>query len=277
MLCALCSPLTQAASDASIAGMVLDVQGGAQLLENGNTGALKLLAYLKPNMQIKLAAGSKASVTLYANRSVYQLSGPALVEISKEQIKVLQGESPKIKAMPEKLAIAAQANNDMPGAYRMRAIAPQVQLLKPQDRSVLFDTQPEFCWEAAEAPAATNYTFSLQTVENRVIAQGDTTSICWRLPEGRALNFGQSYRWSVSYLSVPDNKRYQAEAKFSLPSQSEFDYVTTLRPVESAPIEDWVMYANMLQNKQMREAARLSWKFIFERRPDLQKAQDLAK
>ena len=64
--------------------MVLDVQGAVQVTDNGRTSPLQLLARLAPETRIELPPQSRASLTLYGNRSVYRLTGPATVDVTKD-------------------------------------------------------------------------------------------------------------------------------------------------------------------------------------------------
>ena len=44
-----------------------------------------------------------------------------------------------------------------------------------------------------------------------------------------------------------------------------------MKPADTAPIEDWVFYAAMLEQRQAKEEAADAWKFIASKRPDLGK------
>ena len=54
-------------------GMVVDVQGDV----NAGKQRVEMLSYLKPGMQLDLAAGSNLTVTWYANSKEMKFSGPA--------------------------------------------------------------------------------------------------------------------------------------------------------------------------------------------------------
>jgi hypothetical protein len=264
------------AAESNVAGMVLDLQGPAQVAENGTTGKLQLLANLMPQTRITLPAGSKASVTIYATRSVYRLEGPSVVEATKDGLTVVQGKAPEVKSMGEKLVIAAQTNNLIPGAYRMRSlrIAPRVILTSPESGTVLLDTRPNFTWEAAE-PAA--YTVSLQAESGGLSYNATVNGNSWALPAGVQLEYGKTYDWKVSYVSPTNGETHATTGKFSLATKEETEQFTALKPSEADPIEDWVFYAVMLQQRQIRAEARNVWKRIALKRPDLERAAELSK
>jgi hypothetical protein len=268
--------LTASAADSNVVGMVLDVQGPAQVTQNGVTGRLQLLANLTPQARLQLPAGSKASLTIYATRSVYRLLGPTVVDVAKDGIQLVQGQAPQVKAMGEKLVAAAQSDNLIPGAYRMRnlRIAPQVVLTSPENGTVLLDTRPKFTWDAAE-PAGVTLTLQAESgglsYNTRVDGNG------WTLPEGIQLEYGKTYEWKVAYVSPANGETQSAAGKFSLATRSDALQLRAIKPEETDPIEDWVFYAVMLQQRQIRAEARSAWKRIAAERPDLERAADLAR
>jgi hypothetical protein len=268
--------LTAFAADSNVVGMVLDLQGPAQVTQNGMTGRLQLLTNLTPQARLQLPAGSKASLTIYATRSVYRLTGPTLVDVTQAGIQLVQGQPPQVKAMGEKLVAAAQSDNLIPGAYRMRSlrIAPQVVLTSPENGTVLLDTRPKFTWEAAE-PAGV--TLTLQAESGGLSYNTKVDGNGWTLPEGIQLEYGKTYEWKVAYVSPANGETQSAAGKFSLATRSDALQLRAIKPEETDPIEDWVFYAVMLQQRQIRAEARSAWKRIATERPDLERAADLAR
>ena len=264
------------AAESNVVGMVLDLQGPAQVVENGATSKLQLLANLMPQTRIVLPAGSKASVTIYSTRSVYRLEGPSVVETTNNGLTVVQGKAPEVRSMGEKLVVAAQTNNLIPGAYRMRSlrIAPRVTLTSPESGTVLIDTRPKFTWEAAEAAP---YTVTLQAESGGLSYNTVVNGNSWALPEGIQLEYGKTYEWKVVYVSPSNGETQGATGKFSLATQAETEQFMALKPGEADSIEDWVFYAVMLQQRQIRAEARNVWKRIAAKRPDLERAAELAK
>lgn len=263
------------AADPVPVGMVLDLQGGAQLTENGRSGKLQLLARLTPDAQIELAPEARASVTLYSTRSVYRLKGPALVQVAKDGLTVLKGAQPEVKAMAQKVAAALPAGSFVTGAYRMRnlRIPPPVLLASPENGAVLLETRPAFAWEAA----AGSYRLTLQAESGAPAYTVTVTGNQWALPEGIQLERGKSYNWSVSALNLPEGDVRPSTGKFSLATDAEVEELASLKPADVDPIEDWVYYAVLLQQRQVRGEARTVWKRIAGQRPDLERAAELAR
>jgi hypothetical protein len=261
------------AADGVVAGMVLDLQGTGQLTDGGKPAKLQLLAYLKPQMELSLDAGSKASVSLYATKSVYQLTGPAVVVIEADKLVVKQGQPPVVKSKSQKLVAATETANLVPGAIRMREMPPRVKLLSPQNGGIILDSRPVFTWDALEAAT---YEVTVLEGADRTVAQTKTADSSWQLPESQQLAPGKTYRWTVSYTSPRDNKTYRAAGEFNVAAKTAAAELAALKPAEDAAIEDWVLYALVLQNRNMNDEARSVWRRIAAKRPDLQKAMDLS-
>jgi hypothetical protein len=263
------------AADPPAVGMVLDVQGAVQVIDKGRTSPLQLLARLAPETRLELPAQSRASVTLYGNRSVYRLTGPAVVEVSRDDIKVVRGQAAEVKAMGEKQVAAAPMGALVTGAYRMRNIQPvtPMVLTSPENGTVLLDTRPEFAWDGA--PDA-RFKVSLQQQGGGPTYGATVSGNRWALPEGTRLRYGAGYVWSVTAADAAGEPA-TATGRFSLATQAEVDQFIALQPAEADPIEDWVYYAALLQQRQVRTEARKAWQRIARERPDLQRAADLAR
>jgi hypothetical protein len=271
----LAAALALPARAADVIGMVLDLQGPAEVTENGVAGKLQLLANLAPQTRIELPAGSKASLTLYATRSVYRLSGPIVVETARDGLTVLRGQAPEVKRMGEKLVSAPQTGTLIAGAYRMRnlRIAPPVVLTSPESGSVLLDTRPAFSWETADRGP---YTLTLRAESGGLSYNARVEGRSWSLPEGIQLEHGKTYEWKVSY-QTPNGEPRAAEGRFSLATRADAEQFAAMRPADGDPIEDWVFYAVLLRQHQVRDEARKAWQRIGVRRPDLARAAEPAR
>lgn len=261
-----------AANDGAV-GMVLDLKGSGELVDKGRTTKLQLLSYLQPQMQLKLTAGSKASLSLYATRSVYQLVGPAVVEIGKDKLTMVQGDAPQIKSMSEKLVAAAETSNILPGAFRMRNLN-TLKLVTPQKGSILLDSTPMLSWESTEDPS---FEISIVQQPGTVVYKTKVNDTSLQIPPGVKLESGKNYQWTVAYTSAADGKQVTETSDFRVASKADLEMFAALKPAEGAPIEEWVLYAATLQSRQISEEARKVWRMIAQQRPDLLKAQELAR
>lgn len=272
--CMLMAPWALAAAPDDVVGMVLDLQGNGELVRKGESGKLQLLNYVKLGAQIKLDAGAKVSVSHYGAKLIYQLTGPALAQVEAGQIKVIKGAPALSKSLAEKLVVAALNPNMAPAAFKMRGGLQEISILAPGNRTGLLSTRPSFKWEADEA---TIYQIVLDEQPEHRLVSAKVDASSWELPAELALEYGKSYRWSVSYTSAADGKVRSASAVFSLASQAEAADLLAMKPAAGADIEEWVLYASVLQDRRMLDDARDVWRQIAARRPDLAKAQSLAR
>lgn len=261
------------AADSAV-GIVLDVQGGGELLDRGQASRLQLLSYLRPGTQLRLDSGAHASVSHYRARLIYQLSGPLLAVIDDNALRVLQGAAPVSKSLAEKVVQAALSPGTGPAAFKMRVLGQELKLLGPRQGSAVLATRPTFRWEAGE-PAS--YQLLLERADGQPVLQVRTDNPSWQPDAAQALSPGQSYRWTVRYQSAVDGEQLSASAQFSVLSEAERASITAMRPGADAGIDELVLYATVLQNRQLWEEARLVWGEIAARRPDLSQAGSLAR
>ena len=250
-LCCLVLP-AHAASDDPV-GMVLDLRGDA--------APLQLLGYVKAGQQIRLGAQATASVSHYGSKLVYQLTGPLLAQVEPNGIRVVKGAPAQTRSLAEKLVRAAVDPRLSPAAVKMRALS-DVTLVTPLNRAVLFGARPRFAWMAEGG----SYRVQVDELDGKRIASGSSASGSWELPDDVALAPGTGYRWTVTHAD-PDGE--QASATFTVATSAEREAVVALRPAPDAAIEDWVLYAAILDGRRFDEEARDAWRAIAARRSDL--------
>lgn len=265
--------LALAAAPDEVVGMVLDLQGNGEMVRQAESGKLQLLNYIKPGAQIRLEAGARLSVSHYTAKLIYQLTGPLQAQVEADKIKVVKGAPAQTKSLAEKLVVAALNPNMGPAAFKMRGSLQEISIVAPSNRTALLTTRPSFKWEADE-PAS--YQLVLEEQPERPVLSARVDSPSWELPAGLALEYGKSYRWTVSY-SAADGKLRSAGAAFSIASAAEAENLLALAPAAAAGIDEWVLYAAVLQDRRMLDDARAAWRLIAARRPDLAKAQSLAR
>jgi len=100
--------------------MVVDVQGHV----NSGGQRVEMLSYLKPGMDLDLAAGSNLTVTWYANSKEMKFSGPAKLKVAAGGI---QGAKANERALGEEKV--ALAKNGSPGRLAQATI--MMRSLKP--------------------------------------------------------------------------------------------------------------------------------------------------
>jgi hypothetical protein len=256
--------------EASI-GIVLDLQGQAHVLDQAQGRKLQLLSYLKQNEQIQLEEGSKLSVSLYANRSVYRFVGPALIMAEKDQIKLLKGAAPEVKQVKEKLVVGAESGQLLTGAIRMRQLPPKIAVLTPENGALLLHPPKDLNWAAVEKAT---YDIRIVDEDENLIIEAQSQSNNWVLPLHLKWVSGKAYKWSASFISERDGGRYMASGEFRLIDALSQVELEKLKPSEGAMIEEWVLYAAHLESQSMFQEARETWKKIAQSRPDLERRRD---
>jgi len=256
--------------DSSI-GIVLDLQGQAKVLDQTPARKLQLLSYLKQNDQLQLEEGSKLSISLYANRSVYRFVGPALILAEKDQIKLLKGKAPEVKQVKEKLVLGAETGQLLTGAIRMRQLPPKIAVLTPENGALLLHAPLELNWAALEK---TVYDIRIVDEDENLMIEAQSQTNSWTLPLHLKWIPGRAYKWSVSFISERDGGRYMSSGEFRLADESTLLELSQLKPNQTAMIEEWVLYAAHLESKLMFQEARETWKKIAQIRPDLERRRD---
>lgn len=247
-------------------GMVLDVQGKLDAELGGKSIKVGLLSYLHKDTRISLPEHSRVSITLYASKQLLQVQGPAQFIVNQDKLSMLQGAAPQTKNIAEKIVSASQQSNFIAGAVRMRQLPPAILLVHPETQAVLADVPDLFNWAQAEKTEAE---FSLRDLQNKLIYQVQSSTSELVLPAHIKLQAGQTYHWQVSFQSPRDGKQHSASASFSLLKQDELSQINELRPKPESAIEEWILYAGLLQSKRMHREARAAWQYITQLRPDL--------
>lgn len=278
LACAAIAQPACAAGPADVVGMVLDVQGSGEVMQKDRdnketVGKLQLLGYVKAGAKIKLDAVSKASVSHYGAKLIYQMTGPVMAEVSADGLKVISGKPPVTKSLAEKIVQAAVNPNLGAAAFKMRALGQDIAMLSPSNRSKQINSRPRFQWSAPEPG-----TFEVKVTElpDTVVQHATVDGMVWELPAGAKLAQGKDYRWSVSG-TAPDGQQHSASAEFSMATQAEADSVLGLRPSSGAAVEEWVLYVAILRDRGMLDEARDVWRIIASQRPDLSSANPLAR
>lgn len=272
LLALLACALVQAAPPGR-AGMVVDVQGAGRLVVDGAPRKLELLAYVPAGARVELDAGARASISLYATRSVYQVVGPAVVEVGDAGMNSVSGAAPAARSLAQKLVASAQPGNRVHGAVRMRDVAADIALVTPENGTVLLAAPVGFHWEANVAGPYRLVLADAASPESP-IASAEAGAGNWMLPADVRLVAGRTYRWSVAPAAAGDAV---ATASFTLADEATRDLLRSIEPAADAPIEDWVLYAAALQEHGVRDEARMAWRAIAAKRPDLGKARQLAR
>lgn len=251
-------------------GMAVDVQGGVTAGRPGKMQRLELLAYLEPGTRVELVAGGRAALSLYATRTVVLLTGPGVYEVGDRAVSTVAGARPVVKPLGQKLVLAPQPAARVHGAVRMRN-AVRLDLVIPDEGEALVAPPEHLEWESADKGP---FTLTIgDEATGQVLVETRVSATRWPVPGG-LLRPGGQYRWQVA--PAPPSGAVRT-GRFRILTSEETAAVAAGRPAVDAPIEDWVVYAATLRDAGVSGPAREAWKHIASRRPDLERARQLAR
>ena len=270
LLATVFTPSIAATPDSKV-GMTVDVRGSARLVNGENVKKLELLAYLTPGARIEVDAGASTSISLYATKSVYQIKGPAVVQIVGNELRPISGNAPEARSLAHNLVASAQPQTRVHGAVRMRDSLTTLALVTPENGSVLLRVPSAFHWESTLPGPYGIALFDASALEVPLL-KTQVLQTTW-VVERPVLQPGHEYQWAVTVADGAST----AAANFSVASVEVVELLASIRPGFDAPVEEWVLYATALQEHGVRDEARDAWKTIAQKRPDLTKARHLAR
>jgi hypothetical protein len=247
-------------------GMVLDVQGGkAQQIASVVTRPLQMLAYLSEDDTLKLEAGTKVSFSLYKERKVFQVTGPAEFKVKADGVQLVSGAEPVSKSMSNQMVAAQSGSRMMKGATKMRSIRPMIELASPRNQSLQLSQTPVFRWRTLEPmPVLVEVRRSDSTIVYSQVVEASNVSLASpaNLPPG-------SYLWSVSAAPGGPQESVPVAANFTVADPAQAKEIKGLAPASTAPIEERMVYLSYLIGMSVLDEANAVWEDILKERPDL--------
>jgi hypothetical protein len=183
--------------------MVLDRTGEVEVTASGKTARVNLLDYLPAGAELRLSTGAAATLVYLPSSQEWQFAGPGRYRLQPDKPSVMQGPTPKVRAMPVPASQAmaklepAQRERMALGAVVMRGNT-ALRIVSPNNVDVL-NARPTLLWQTADGSSvritvtpADSQTMTAQTV---------TSAMQWTVPA--ELTAGE-YEWRVELLSDPD-------------------------------------------------------------------------
>jgi len=240
--------------------MATDVEGKVALVQGHSRQELIILSEIWPGTQVELEKGAHATVVYLDSGQEYRLTGPAVVLFETGQPKAKRGNKPK------KGGVAlAKGGSDVrirpltatPAAIVMREVdtGRRLKLLGLVATKTL-EMRPVFKWLPLQE--GLHYQFELLDDTGKTVYSTDTTATSMALPEQLMLKAETEYTWVVS-TTLPDGSRYSNVGDFRIASAALREQAGKLRPAESATVSERVVYANWLEQMELRDAARAYW------------------
>ena len=264
-----CGVATAVAAAPQPVAMVTDLEGGNSVTGMGDTTELLLLAELVPGGRVDLGAGSRLVIVYFASGNEYVFEGPASIRINAQAPEVLSGAGPEerqvlLAAAGEEIIIRpagmAQASLVMRGAD----LDSKLRLDNLIDTKTL-DSRPVFRWRPL--PGVETYHFLLTDEGGATVVETDVAATEFRLPEEVMLDPSAIYTWELE-ARTPDGAAHDNWGDFSVATDDERALVERMRPPGNAPFSRRVLFAVMLGQMELRDAALEQWRALLAERGD---------
>jgi hypothetical protein len=270
---AACMAMLHLSAQAQGVGMALDRAGEVEVATGAKTVRLNVLDYLAPDAELRLPAGSSATVVYLASSQEWQFAGPGRYRLQAGQPLVLQGAAPKARGIPAPSAQAmaklepVQRERMALGAMVMRSNSP-LRIVSPNNVD-LFQSRPTLLWQTTDNnPVRISVTGAGSAAP---LAQTVTQAMQWTVPA--ELPPGD-YSWRAEVASDPPGA----------PRSGRFRVIDTAderrtRLVGQTPVTfaQRVAYAVMLEGEDLPHDALIMWRALATERPDEEVLKQWAK
>lgn len=244
--------------------IVTDAQGAA--VQSGGA-RLAILAELGASAQLQLEAGARVTIAHFASGRQFDLEGPGVFRLTAAGIESggagrvtarapLSAAYRDVRVRPSRVALAS---------ISMRGGADDVPLrLNSPVGTWLLEDRPAFQWQPIAGVGS--YRFQLTDNTGRVLHQASTSEPLVRLPDTVLLAPGQTYAWQVE-VTLPDGRVADGWTEFGVAGRDRRERVDAARPGTAASFGDRVLFALLLDDTGLREAARDAWEELARERP----------
>lgn len=253
-----------AAQGAAPAAMVTDLQGS--VVRSGGQ-RLAILAELGTAAQLELGADARVTLVHFASGRQFNLEGPGAFRVTGRGVESA-GSGRVIAGAP---LAAAYANVQLrptrvaQASFSMRGIADEllVKLDSPAG-TWLLEERPAFRWQ--RLPGATAYRFRLTDNTGRLLHEATTGEDAATLPAAVTLKAGETYAWQVN-ATLPDGRVAEGWAEFGIADADRSNRVGAAKPGPGASYGDRVLFALLLEDSGLHDAARDLWRELMRERP----------
>lgn len=257
LMLALASTLAAQAQAAGVA-LITDLSGRVEAEEGAAAPAI--LAELGEGVRLRLAPGARATLLYLASGDEYRLKGAGRYRIGAAAPAVLQGAQPEKSRLPADAlpGVRVKPSSVTQATLIMRGLARPLQprLLEPVSTKVLSD-RPDFRWEGV--PGAAKYRLQVVDDGGRIAAEWDSAETKTQLPESVRLREGAAYTWSVE-AQLADGRKSGGKSEFAVLESDLRAKLERLRPGTEAKFSERVVYALLLEQYELRDAAREEWR-----------------
>jgi hypothetical protein len=248
--------------------MISDCVGESSILVGGDTSACEILTNLSPGTRLKLATGDRVTVVYFDSGKEFAFEDQADVRIGEKAPVSTAGSSPKIKELaivretglaPSRRRDVAQAAIVLRGNGRKK-----ISLFNPKDTTIL-EPRPTFRW--GTIGSETRYRFRLIDESGQIVIEIAVDGTEFKMPLDAKIQEEIFYTWEVE-ARTPTGVVYSSSADFSVLASAERARLERLRPGPDASVSERVVFATVLEQMNLLEAAKRYWKDLASERPD---------
>jgi hypothetical protein len=248
-----------AASPAQAAGVALVTDLAGKVEAEGGAAAPGILSELDAGLKLRLAQDARVTLLYLASGEEYQLKGAGRYQIGSTAPAALQGAQPEKRKLPVDAlpGVRVKPSSVAQATLMMRSIGrPPPKLLAPLSTMVLAD-RPPFRWEGVAG--AEKYRLRVVDSGGQAVAELETAETAAQLPEGVRLKEGAAYAWSVDAL-LGEGRKTTSRGEFGVLGAEQRARLERMRPAADAKFSERVVYALLLDQYEVRDAAREEWR-----------------
>jgi hypothetical protein len=232
--------------------MVTGVQGR---VTDARDAEVEVLRELETGTRLTLADGARLMVVHLISGAEYDLTGPAVLEIGAEAMK-LDGQAIEGRVLLASVA-AQNTSGYAQAAVVMRAPQADAQAIRMRYpvESRIVETRPEFTWEPL-GPGF-DYRFELLDQQGASLFLTETAQTLVVLPDTIELPRGELLTWELEARRGAQLE--YASAEFMVASRDEFARLEAGSPGVDASRATRIAHARLLEQLGYRHAAEAAW------------------
>jgi hypothetical protein len=254
--------------------MVTDLSGDVWLQNGPKQKRLSVLSYIEEGRSLRLDAKSSISITTFNPAAEYSITGPAKLEMTAGEVRVLEGGKLVKKSLDEQKAVAGrqfsavQRDRLAMAAFRMRGASSEnigLSQLSPANVELL-NVHPVFTWFAPQEAKKFIVTLFDET-ERKAVKEVTLNEPLWRLPSELSLKFQHQYSWEVRSM-LASGQEIVSAGEFSIIDEARAKRIMQSKPKADAQFSERVLFAVLLEGEGLKTDATDEWKILAAERPN---------
>lgn len=255
------------------AAMLTDLAGGEV---RSGAQRLAILSELGVSASLELGSGARATLVHFGSARQFDLLGPGAFRVTGAGVEIVAGSGQvtaraplaaaydKVRLRPSRVIQASISMRGKGDLQPLKLVAPA--------GSWIVDARPVFRWQ--KPAGASGYRFQLTDNTGGVLHQAEVGQETARLPDSVELKVGQTYAWQVN-ATLPDGREAEGWAEFGIIDAERRVRILAAQPGSGASFGDRVLFALLLEDFGLRDAAHELWAELVRERPSDPRLQTL--